>query len=62
MIMSGRLVTVDGGEGAGKTTQMESIREYLERRGYRVVMTREPGGTSLARKFARCCLDIAMAA
>jgi len=51
MIMSGRLVTVDGGEGAGKTTQMESIREYLERRGYRVVMTREPGGTSLGEEI-----------
>ena len=37
--MSGRFVTVDGGEGAGKSTQMESIREYLERRGYRVVMS-----------------------
>lgn len=49
--MSGRLVTVDGGEGAGKTTQMESIREYLERRGYRVVMTREPGGTSLGEEI-----------
>ena len=51
MIMSGRFVTVDGGEGAGKTTQMESIREYLERRGYRVVMTREPGGTSLGEEI-----------
>ena len=49
--MSGRFVTVDGGEGAGKTTQMESIREYLERRGYRVVMTREPGGTSLGEEI-----------
>ena len=48
--MSGRFVTVDGGEGAGKSTQMESIREYLERRGYRVVMTREPGGTSLGEE------------
>ena len=49
--MSGRFVTVDGGEGAGKSTQMESIREYLERRGYRVVMTREPGGTSLGEEI-----------
>ena len=49
--MSGRFVTVDGGEGAGKTTQMGFMREYLERRGYRVVMTREPGGTSLGEEI-----------
>ena len=51
MIMSGRLVTVDGGEGAGKTTQMGFMREYLERRGCRVVVTREPGGTSLGEEI-----------
>ncbi|MCB1823699.1 MAG: dTMP kinase [Candidatus Competibacteraceae bacterium] len=49
--MAGRLVTVDGGEGAGKTTQMGFMREYLERRGYRVVTTREPGGTSLGEEI-----------
>lgn len=49
--MSGRFVTVDGGEGAGKTTQMGFMREYLERRGYRVVTTREPGGTSLGEEI-----------
>ncbi len=49
--MSGRLVTVDGGEGAGKTTQIGFMREYLERRGYRVVTTREPGGTSLGEEI-----------
>ena len=51
MIMSGRFVTVDGGEGAGKTTQMGFMREYLERRGCRVVATREPGGTSLGEEI-----------
>ena len=49
--MPGRFVTVDGSEGAGKTTQMGFMREYLERRGYRVVMTREPGGTSLGEEI-----------
>ncbi|NMQ18651.1 dTMP kinase [Candidatus Competibacter phosphatis] len=49
--MSGRFVTVDGGEGAGKTTQMGFMREYLERRGCRVVATREPGGTSLGEEI-----------
>ena len=49
--MSGRFVTVDGGEGVGKTTQMGFMREYLERRGCRVVVTREPGGTSLGEEI-----------
>lgn len=49
--MSGRFVTVDGGEGAGKTTQMGFMREYLERRGCRVVVTREPGGTLLGEEI-----------
>ena len=38
----GRFVTVEGIEGAGKSTQMDVIRQYLEERGIRVVMTREP--------------------
>ena len=45
--MAGRFITVEGGEGAGKTTQLAFIREYLERVGQRVVSTREPGGTAL---------------
>ncbi len=44
----GRFVTVEGIEGAGKSTQMDAIRQYLEERGIRVVMTREPGGTPLS--------------
>lgn len=44
---SGCFITVDGGEGAGKTTQLAFMREYLERVGCRVTLTREPGGTAL---------------
>ena len=49
--MSGRFVTVEGGEGAGKTTQIAFMRAYLERRGCRVVATREPGGTPLGEEI-----------
>ncbi len=49
--MSGRFVTVEGGEGAGKTTQIGFMREYLERRGCRVMATREPGGTPLGEEI-----------
>jgi len=45
--MAGRFITVEGGEGVGKTTQLAFIREYLEQAGHRVVLTREPGGTAL---------------
>jgi dTMP kinase len=44
---SGCFITVEGGEGAGKTTQLAFMREYLERVGCRVTLTREPGGTAL---------------
>ena len=44
---SGCFVTVEGGEGAGKTTQLAFMRAYLEQAGCRVTLTREPGGTPL---------------
>jgi dTMP kinase len=46
-----RLVTLEGGEGAGKTSAMVAIRELLLARGHEVVMTREPGGTPLAEQI-----------
>lgn len=46
--MSGRLITLEGGEGAGKSTHAKLIRDWLEARGRRVVPTREPGGSPLA--------------
>ncbi len=49
--MAGKLITVEGGEGAGKTTQLAFMRDYLERAGYRVVLTREPGGTALGEEI-----------
>lgn len=44
----GRLITLEGGEGAGKSTHARSIVEWLQARGCRVVSTREPGGSPLA--------------
>ncbi|HEX7031117.1 MAG TPA: dTMP kinase [Gammaproteobacteria bacterium] len=46
--MSGVFITVEGVEGAGKTTQLACLRDFLEAAGKRVVMTREPGGTPFA--------------
>lgn len=46
--MSGLFITLEGGEGAGKSTQLTRIRDFLLRAGKPVEMTREPGGTPFA--------------
>ncbi len=45
--MTGRFVTFEGGEGAGKTTLVAALYPLLEARGEKVLMTRAPGGTAL---------------
>ena len=40
----GRFITLEGGEGAGKSTQIKVVKDYLVSRGIDVVVTREPGG------------------
>ena len=55
--MSGRLICLEGGEGAGKSTAMAFLRDWLEQRGRRVLTTREPGGTELAERVRDLLLD-----
>jgi len=45
--MTGRFITLEGGEGAGKSTQLAAIGQWLQQRHQEVVLTREPGGTQL---------------
>lgn len=46
--MRGRFITLEGGEGAGKSTQAERLGAYLKSCGHAVMLTREPGGTPSA--------------
>ena len=55
--MSGLFITVEGTEGAGKTTNLDFVEQDLVRRGGRVVRTREPGGTELAEAIRQLLLQ-----
>ena len=52
----GRFITVEGGEGAGKTSNLAYIKELLEAAGKQVVFTREPGGTPLGEAIRELLL------
>lgn len=51
-------ITFEGGEGSGKTNQIALLREWLERRNFRTLTTREPGGTPLGAKLRELLLDV----
>ncbi len=51
------LITLEGIEGSGKTTQMQQLSTYVENRGHSCVLTREPGGTALGEKIRTILLD-----
>lgn len=55
--MRGRFITLEGGEGAGKSTMMDRVTDWLEGSGHRVIRTREPGGTELAEQLRDMLLD-----
>jgi dTMP kinase len=52
-----RLITLEGGEGAGKTSAIAAIRDRLQAAGHDVVQTREPGGTPLAERIRELLLN-----
>ena len=55
--MKGRFITLEGGEGAGKTTNLEWLKTGLENAGITVTVTREPGGTPLAESIRNVLLS-----
>ncbi|MEE0966927.1 MAG: dTMP kinase [Bacilli bacterium] len=56
--MSGLFITFEGGEGSGKTTIAKLIKDYLEKEGYQVTLTREPGGVDIAEKIRDVIVDV----
>jgi dTMP kinase len=56
-VSPGRFITLEGGEGAGKTTQADLLAEALRQRNHRVLRTREPGGSPGAELLRGILLD-----
>jgi dTMP kinase len=55
--MSGLFITFEGLDGSGKTTQIELVYDFLKKKGFDVVLTREPGGTDMGDKIRKILLD-----
>ncbi len=58
--MEGRLITLEGGEGAGKSSALACLQEVLEAHGLPVLTTREPGGTPVGERIRALLLDPAL--
>lgn len=54
----GHFITLEGGEGAGKTTQAQFLKTFLENKGLSVVLTREPGGSPAAERLREALLGM----
>ena len=55
--MAGIFISMEGPDGAGKTTQIELLKAYLENKGYEMLITREPGGTKISEAIRSIILD-----
>jgi len=58
MDVKGKLITFEGSEGSGKSTQIKLICHYLKRKNKSVVFLREPGGVPISEKIRRILLDV----
>ena len=56
--MEGKFITVEGTDGAGKSTQIGLLVDYLTNKGLQAVVTREPGGTGISEKIRDIILDV----
>ncbi|MBP3816562.1 MAG: dTMP kinase [Firmicutes bacterium] len=55
--MSGFFISVEGGDGSGKSTQLENIKGFLKENNIEFIFTREPGGTEISEKIRSIILD-----
>ena len=53
-----RFITFEGGDGAGKSTQIKALESHLKARGRSCVITREPGGTTLGKLVRQALLEV----
>ena len=58
MSHKGLFITFEGGEGSGKTTLMDRLAKKLEKEGFHILVTREPGGTVLGEEIRKLLLNI----
>ncbi|MFK4100758.1 dTMP kinase [Streptomyces sp. NPDC019531] len=55
---SGFFIALEGGDGAGKSTQAEALAEWIRAKGHEVVVTREPGATPVGKRLRSILLDV----
>ena len=57
-ITTGYFIAFEGGDGAGKSTQVQRLADWLTERGHEVVVTREPGATAVGRRLRQMLLEV----
>lgn len=55
--MKGKLITLEGTEGSGKSLQARLLSKYLKKLGFKVIITREPGNTRIGKSIRKLLLD-----
>ncbi|WP_425832242.1 dTMP kinase [Streptomyces fractus] len=58
---TGFFIALEGGDGAGKSTQVEALAEWIRGKGHEVVVTREPGATPVGKRLRSILLDVSSA-
>ncbi|MFF5723097.1 dTMP kinase [[Kitasatospora] papulosa] len=58
---NGFFLVLEGGDGAGKSTQVDAIAEWIRAKGHEVVVTREPGATPIGKRLRSILLDVSSA-